>query len=75
MEADPDGYACSGCGTGPEWRGHPMTLELDHANGDPRDNRRQNLRWMCPNCHSQTQTFKGRNSRGVKKTRKAGEMT
>lgn len=49
---------CSGCGLGNRWRGQPITLEMDHINGDRRDNRIENLRILCLNCHSQTPTFR-----------------
>ena len=51
---------CAICGNAAEWQGRPLTLQLDHANGRFDDNRLENLRWLCPNCHSQTPTFAGR---------------
>ena len=49
------------CQLGPHWEGKPLTLQLDHINGDPIDNRLENLRIVCPNCHAQTKTFTGSN--------------
>jgi hypothetical protein len=43
------------------WNGRPIPLELDHVNGRREDNRIQNLRILCPNCHAQTETYRGRN--------------
>lgn len=54
------GDVCSICGI-KEWNGKPLVLQLDHINGDNRDNRIENLRLLCPNCHSQTDTFCGKN--------------
>lgn len=53
--------ACSECGIGQVYNGKPLTLQVDHINGCRTDNRLINLRWLCPNCHSQTDTFTGRN--------------
>ncbi|MBQ0877087.1 HNH endonuclease [Streptomyces rochei] len=49
--------SCDECGTGPEWLGRPMTLEVDHVNGDWSDDRRENLRLLCPNCHAAGATW------------------
>ncbi|MFE3072254.1 HNH endonuclease [Streptomyces sp. NPDC059247] len=48
---------CALCGSGPEWLGRPMTLEVDHVDGDWSDDRRENLRLLCPNCHAVTNTW------------------
>ncbi|WP_406494495.1 HNH endonuclease [Streptomyces sp. NBC_00846] len=53
-------HACTRCGTGDTWRGNRLVLEIDHINGDRLDNRRENLRYLCPSCHSQTETFSKR---------------
>lgn len=48
---------CAKCHQGPMWQKEPLTLQIDHINGDTTDNRIENLRILCPNCHSQTRTF------------------
>jgi hypothetical protein len=53
-------HRCEECGI-IEWRGKPTPIELDHINGNNRDNRLENLRLLCPNCHAQTPTYRGRN--------------
>ena len=50
-----------GCGVSDSWLGQPITLHLDHIDGDNRNNCLTNLRFLCPNCHSQTSTYAGRN--------------
>src|SRR5574339_274582 len=52
---------CSECGLKDEWNGRPIRMQADHKNGICNDNRPENLRLLCPNCHSQTRTFSGRN--------------
>ncbi len=54
---------CSDCGQGEKWNGRTLVMVLDHINGVNDDNRLENLRMLCPNCNSQTDTFAGRNKR------------
>jgi 5-methylcytosine-specific restriction endonuclease McrA len=54
---------CESCGRD-QWCGAPIPLELDHINGRREDNRLSNLRLLCPNCHAQTPTYRGKNIGG-----------
>lgn len=56
------GNACARCGTN-EWRGRRLSLALHHINGNNGDHRLDNLLLLCPNCHSQTENYGGRNAR------------
>ncbi|MGW7032454.1 HNH endonuclease [Streptomyces xanthophaeus] len=52
--------ACRMCGIEAVWQGRPLPLEVDHIDGDWHNNRPENLRLVCPNCHSTTDTYRGR---------------
>ena len=53
------GHFCQKCGIH-TWQDQPLTLELEHIDGDHRNNSRENLTLLCPNCHSQTKTWRNR---------------
>lgn len=54
---------CELCGCSNEWNGKLLILQLDHINGNHSDNRLENLRIVCPNCHSQTETFSNKRNK------------
>lgn len=60
-------YVCSICGQEPIWQGKELVLTLDHENGHNHDDRLENLRWVCPNCDRQLETFAGKNIAREKK--------
>jgi 5-methylcytosine-specific restriction endonuclease McrA len=69
------GYRCSNevCGLLDVWHGHKLVLQLDHIDGNPDNNDIDNLRFLCPNCHSQTPTYKGGNIKNRKKDTRSKE--
>lgn len=60
-------YKCKECGLESEWNGKLISLHLDHINGVNNDNRLENLRFLCPNCHSQTETYCGKKHKNKKR--------
>jgi hypothetical protein len=66
------GEQCSECSQPPVWNNKPLTLHLDHIDGNSDDNHPSNLRLLCPHCHSQTDTFgsKGNGNRYKKVTKR-----
>jgi 5-methylcytosine-specific restriction endonuclease McrA len=70
--AEARGYKCEVCIVS-DWQGKPITLHVDHINGDPSNDHPNNLRLICPNCHSQTEFLgggnkgRGRGSLGIAK--------
>lgn len=58
---DQRGHQCEVCGL-VEWNGQPIPIELDHIDGNADNNTVDNLRLICPNCHAQTETYKGANA-------------
>lgn len=57
-------YICK-CGLIDSWNNEKLTLQLEHKNGNGSDHSLDNLQWLCPNCHSQTNTFAGRNKKKI----------
>lgn len=59
-------YKCESCGIENTWNNKPIVLQLEHKNGISNDNRIENLCFLCPNCHSQTNTYAGKNLKSKK---------
>lgn len=54
-------YVCLSCGNDGNWNNAKLTLQLDHINGVNNDHRIENLRFLCPNCHTQQDTYAAKN--------------
>lgn len=54
-------YKCVNCGCNGNWQGGVISLEIDHIDGDNSNNELSNLRYLCPNCHALTETYRGKN--------------
>lgn len=59
-------YECNECHIKNLWNNKKLILQLDHKDGNHRNNKLENLRWLCPNCHSQTDTFCGKHKKKSK---------
>lgn len=55
-------HECGTCGSGPEWNGKLLVLQISHKDGDSLNNERSNLQFECPNCHSQTEDYGGKSA-------------
>ena len=64
-------YECAICNNQGKHNGLSLTLQLDHINGNNKDQRLSNLRFLCPNCHSQTDTYAGGNRKNKGSSHKA----
>ena len=60
-------YKCVNCGCDGNWQGGLISLEIDHIDGDNKNNELSNLRYLCPNCHALTDTYRGKNCKKAQK--------
>lgn len=58
-------FECELCGQGPVWNNQPLMLQVDHHDGNNQNNTPENLRFLCPNCHTQTPTYSNKKRIGV----------
>ena len=65
-------YRCSCCGIN-EWNGKPLTLQVDHIDGNNSNNLIENFRYLCPNCHTQTETWGVKNVKDTNVLSEAGK--
>ena len=68
--ADTFGKKCSKCGID-SWNNEPIVLELEHIDGNSENNSKTNVCLLCPNCHSQTPTYKAKNKGNGRHSRRA----
>jgi 5-methylcytosine-specific restriction endonuclease McrA len=66
--AENSGYKCNVCDIS-EWNNNPLTLQVNHIDGDASNNDPNNLELICPNCHTQTSTYGGKNKGNGRKAR------
>lgn len=67
------GRCCEVCSL-TEWCGQPTPIEIDHIDGNPENTDKENFRLICPNCHAQTSTYKGRNIGKVQNSKRAARL-
>lgn len=67
------GFKCNCCGIS-EWNSKPITLEVNHKDGNAANNLLENLEFLCPNCHSQTETYKAKNKNSARAFRRKEQL-
>lgn len=67
------GHRCKVC-ENTEWMSKQIPIEIDHIDGNPENNEKENLRLICPNCHAQTETYKGRNIGKVENSKRKQKL-